>query len=141
MPFGERPSSSGYLVEVEDAAGRDQAGERAHRERAAAESKQVDAVAGFVDSRELGIQLLDVATEAPPGRARDDAEPLVDLGANAVVVDRNLLGERWIGAVAVAVNRLEQLEDVRAAALDGGVSRAVGTDDDVLLHVRRRGAW
>jgi hypothetical protein len=52
------------LSGFEDPTGADQAGKRAHRECAAAESKQVNAIGRVVDPTQLFVKLPHIATES-----------------------------------------------------------------------------
>src|SRR5262249_51181305 len=99
-----------------------------------------DVVAGIVDARQLLVEVLDVPAQPPAGRAAEQFERFELLGAHAVVVDRDLRRRARIEAVRFEIDRLEQLEDVGAAALDGRVAGAVRTDDEALRHGPRQAA-
>ena len=119
------------LRQIEDAAGVNQAGQRAHGERAAAETEKKDLVARRVDARQLAIELLDVAAESPAGRAGQQRRPFDRFGPDAVVIHRHLRHDLRVEAMAGLIDRFVDFENVGAAALDCGVAGAVGADGDV----------
>jgi hypothetical protein len=121
---------------IDQAAGRDESCQRANGERAAAEAEHVDLVARVVHARELVVEVFDVSTETPPGRAGKDLQRLEVLRADAIVVDGDLGGELRIVAMTVEVHGFKQLEDIRAAPFDCRVARAVRTHDDSFGHRR-----
>ena len=100
----------------------------------------------IVDPRELAVELLDVAAETPAERAAEQPHPFEVLGADAVVIDGHPLDLRRIEPMAIFIDRFVGLKTL-VPRLNGGVSRAVGTDDDFgiplersLVTVRRRSA-
>src|SRR3954469_4734513 len=125
------------LRDVENAACRDQPRERAHGKCAAAETKEKDPVARHVHARELAVELLHVAAQPPAGCAAHHPQPLQRLGADAIVIDGDLLQRPGLGAVFARIDRFEDLEDVGSTALNGRVPGSIGADDDVLRHVSR----
>jgi hypothetical protein len=132
------------VVGVDEAAIVNQPGERAHGERAAAEAEQVDGISRLVHTAELAIELLDITAEAVAGRASENPQPFEGFGADAIVIERELPGQRLIRTVSVHIDGFEQLEDVGAAVLYCRVPGAVGADDDVLVagfHGRAPHAW
>src|SRR5262249_62202058 len=86
-------------VGIDEAARLDEADQRPHRERAAAEPEHVDVVARVVDSRQFLVQMFDVTAQAPARGAAEDLQRLESFGADAVVVDRNLRGRVRVVAV------------------------------------------
>jgi hypothetical protein len=78
--------------------------------------------------------LLNVSAQTPPGYSGENLERPKILRADAVIVDRHLRIKLRIEAVAVQIDRLENLENIRAAIFNGGISSSVRADHNVLRH-------
>jgi hypothetical protein len=104
-----------------------EADEHAEGEGATAESEHVDVVAGLVVAAQEGIELAHVLLQAKPDRAPQHRQRLEPFGADAVVIDVDLvaLGE---------IERFADPPDIGFEELGRAVSRPVGQDDDRLVR-------
>src|SRR6476661_4622930 len=125
---------TGLLVELRFALGRHQAlveheaYDDADRKGAPAETKSVDAVVRIaIIAAGKFVNIDYVALEAIPEGASENSERLERRGADAVVIERDLVG-------AGQVQRLEGAPDIGAPHLRRGIAGAVGQQNNISAH-------
>src|SRR5438445_4448656 len=94
----------------------------------------MDAVAVLIRPDEVGVELPDVLTQAKTKGPAKQLEWFEPLSADAVVIEGHLAGEIRILLVPMEIDRLVELEHVRAPPLDRTIPSAVGANYDVLRH-------
>jgi hypothetical protein len=122
------------LLRIDDTAFDDEPRESTDRESPAAKAEQEYFVARIIDTAELLVELLNISAQTPSGYPSENLDRPKIFRAHAVVVDWHLRIQLRIISVAIQIDRLKNLENIRAAVLNCGISSSVRADHNVLGH-------